>query len=323
MSVSKIWNLSAWMQAFLDAETSRKPTNTLQAKRRDLTQFLAYFSATERSDNPDLWTKKVTKSFLEHLASDGARRPTTLNRVLSSLRQCAAWIDARRPFASGNPASGIRDEVVDEPTWKGLTKHEVAALRASMKDLTKRSGKNQCPLRDHAMVLTLLATGLRVTELLRLDRQQYDGHAFLNVERKGGRRSLKVRIPKHVAAQVNNYIAHERGLGDGALFVSKSGVRLERQHLDRVLKLAFAGVNHATGEPPMQPFSAQVLRHTVLRATTRQRGVSSGMKKGGHASPTYVWRYLRLSEEERREALDRLTSGNLTETSREPPSSNA
>jgi site-specific recombinase XerD len=41
-------------------------------------------------------------------------------------------------------------------------------------------------LRDHALIATLLGTGLRVSELLAIDIVQYNERGFVHVLRKGG-----------------------------------------------------------------------------------------------------------------------------------------
>jgi site-specific recombinase XerD len=40
-------------------------------------------------------------------------------------------------------------------------------------------------LRDHVLMATLLGTGLRISELLALDGEQYTGRGFVQVPRKG------------------------------------------------------------------------------------------------------------------------------------------
>lgn len=307
MSKRETERLADWAEAYLSENANRLSSTTLAAKRRDLDQFLAYFAEAGLCGELELWTRGITEGFLSQLEHGAKRRPASINRILWSLRHFAAWIHERRAFRSGQPTAGIHELFVAEPAWKGLSKAEVTALRASLQRLTKqRCRKNQRPLRDRAIVLLLLATGLRVTELLEINREQYDGRAFRDVARKGGRISTRVPIPREAREALDRYISEERGFGDGAIFTSNAGLRLERQHVDRVLKLVSAGVKRGATEPPPKPLSARELRHTALRSTTRKRGVESGMRKGGHSSQTYVWRYIRLSEEERQVALERL-----------------
>ena len=65
---------------------------------------------------------------------------------------------------------------MDEPEWKGLTDIEVTRLKAAAEQLIHlKRRRNQHPIQNHAIFHTLLRTGLRVSELLRLDLDQYEG----------------------------------------------------------------------------------------------------------------------------------------------------
>ena len=70
--------------------------------------------------------------------------------------------------------------------------------------------KNQQPYLKRAVVLLMLHTALRVSELCRLDLAQYEGKYFRNVKRKGKNRTKLVFIPNSRASAV-------RSIGYGGL----------------------------------------------------------------------------------------------------------
>src|ERR1700677_2934645 len=176
VGIDEFESLSAWVRLYGALEAASNAENTMAAKRRDLDLFMAFFRERLNSDHPSDWTKSITSSFLRHLESGQGKKATTVNRVLSTLRHCSAWIHRRRPFLAGDPCQGIKELVTDEPAWKGLTDVDVMRLRSAAEQLVMLKGrKNQNAIRDLAIFLVLLFTGLRVSEMLGLDLTQYGG----------------------------------------------------------------------------------------------------------------------------------------------------
>src|SRR5262249_42307617 len=92
----------------------------------------------------------------------------------------------------------------------------------------------------------------------------------------------------------------------GPLFRSRSGQRVERQHVDRLLKQLAAQANSRLPEDERIRFSAHVLRHTFLRKVAQHHGVQFAMEAAGHTSSKYIFRYVRPSEAEKEKALENL-----------------
>lgn len=302
----QIDQLSAWVRLYGMLEAGANAENTLKAKGRDLDLFMRFFHEKVRSDHPDDWTRSVTSAFLRSLETVQSWKATSVNRVLATLRHCAAYIHRLRPFLAGNPCRDIRELVTDEPEWKGLSDVEVMRLRSAGEQLARlKDRRNQHPVRDQAVFLLLLHTGLRISELLALDRSQYRGKHFHDVRRKGKVRSRKVFVPPEAREALDRYLAEARGDCPGPLLCSRSGARLERQHVDRLLKQLAA---HANSKLPGQKvrLSAHVLRHTFLRKVTERHGVQFAMEAAGHTSSRYIWRYIKPSEEKKEKALEDL-----------------
>ena len=113
--------------------------------------------------------------------------------MLATLRHCANWIHFHRPFLAGNPCERVNDLRTEAPEWKGLKDIEVTRLKAAAEQLLHvKRRRNQNPLRDYAILLVLLHTGLRISELLSLELDQYQGKHFVNVRRKGKSVTRKV-----------------------------------------------------------------------------------------------------------------------------------
>jgi site-specific recombinase XerD len=135
-----------WRDLYHHLEGNARSDNTGEAKQRDLNLFRAYFQAIAESDRVDDWTKPVTTGFLRWLEPtpvkrggiEGKRKATTVNRINSSVRHFAGWVQAHRGFLAGNPTKGVKELVIDEPSWKGLTDAEIIRLKTAAEHLPKK-----------------------------------------------------------------------------------------------------------------------------------------------------------------------------------------
>ena len=293
-------SLLAWCNLYLGIEGRAGSDNTFLAKKRDLEAFLSFLIGSAGSDHPDQWTRSVTRDFLKHLERKLHRSPSTINRMLATLRHASAWIHSQRPFLAGPPCDRIQDLEIEEPEWKGLEDIEITRLKSAAEQLihvdTKR---NQQPIRNYALFMSLHYTGLRISELLALNLSQYEGKHFTNVKRKGKAVSRKVFLSKDARDALDRYIRDVRGRKPGPLFCSRSGARLQRQNVDEALKAIAAQANASLPEDQQIHLSAHLLRHTFLRKVARKYGVEYAKELAGHTSERYIWRYVQPSEEEK------------------------
>jgi integrase/recombinase XerD len=223
------------------------------------------------------------------------------------LSLCASWIGRQRPFLAGDPCKGVADLRMDEPTWKGLTELEVTRLRSAGEQLLKlKTAKHQQAVRDDAIFLVLLQTGLRVSELLALDLDQYEGKHFCDVARKGNKVSSQVFLPKDAREALDRYLDEIRQRKPGPLFVSRAGERLQRQNVDDALKALASQANAQLPVDQKIRLSAHILRHTMLRKVAEKYGVQHAMEAASHTSSNYIWRYIKPSDEAKEAALEDL-----------------
>lgn len=308
-------SLGAWREVYEHLEGAAKSENTQQAKQRDLNLFLAFLESKSHSLHVDDWTKPITTSFLRWLevslvgkgrvGKGRKRKATSINRIFSTLRHFAGWIQERRGFLAGDPCKGVNELVTDEPSWKGLSDDEVVALKGSAEQLLGlKTRHHQQPLRDKAVFLLLLHTGLRVSELLGLDCNQYVGKHLCDVKRKGKTRTGKVFLCKEAREALEAYL-DGRKQEHSPLFTTGSGARMNRQDVDHLLKSLARQANVRRTGRPIQ-FSAHTLRHTFLRKVAHERGVEFAMQMSGHASSKYIWRYVKPSDEQTEAALENL-----------------
>jgi integrase/recombinase XerD len=300
-------SLVAWFNLYMNFEAAAGAENTAQAKRRDLNAFLDFFTQAVGSDHPDHWTRSMTAGFLKHLEKQQRKCPTTINRTLATLRHCANWIHRHRPFLAGNPCERVNDLRTEAPEWKGLRDIEITRLKTAAEQfLHLKKRRNQNPIRDYAIFLVLLHTGLRISELLSLDLDQYQGKHFVNVRRKGKSVTRKVFLAQEARETLELYLTDCRGRLPGPLFCSRSGECLARQNVDQALKALADQANARLPADQQIHLSAHLLRHTMLRKTAEKYGVQYAMELAGHTSSRYIWRYVQPSQEEKEAALEDL-----------------
>ena len=306
-------SLLAWFELYMTVEAGAPASNTYRAKSADLSRFAEYFQVTTGTDHADQWTRSISQSFVKHLLkvrSDRTGRklaPTTVNRVLATVRNAARWIHGHRPFLAGYPMERISDVTTPDPNWKGLPDVAVTRLKsAAEQQLHTEQRTDQNAMRDQAILLVLLDTAFRVSELVSLDLEQYRGKHFHRVKRKGNNVTDRVFVGRAAKESLDRYLKHVRGRDEGPLFQSKNGNRLAVQDIARALERIGSVANCHLKKKQHIELTPHVLRHTSLRQMAEKKGVRYAQKMAGHASPRYIWRYVQPSQDEMEEAIEDL-----------------
>jgi len=180
---------------YLAVEVAGHSQATLDAKRSDLHRFLAFYHQLYGHDRPDEWFVSVTKAFLKHLRGQRLAQPS-LVRIYATVRHFARWLDRKflGLFPLGCPTDGVKPPAEPTTDWKGLTRPEELRLLNAAQTLRVRPGPGtKQGFRNHALLAVLLGSGLHISEVRELDRDQYTGKAFARVQVKGGQ--LRDQLP--------------------------------------------------------------------------------------------------------------------------------
>ena len=306
-------SLAAWLTLYMKIDGEASAETTQKAKMQDLERFLEYFERAMRSDDKQLWTRSVSEGFWKDLQKRRSDRtgkklaPTTVNRIMATLRTAARWIHSHEPFVAGNPVERIKDISTPEPVWQGLTDIEMVRMKAAADQLVTLSvAANQWPKRDYALFHVLYATAMRVTELTSLDIDQYDGKYLRNVKRKGRNVTPEIFLVKSVREALDEYIDEERKRDEGPLFRSRTGKALAIQQVDYVLKKIAGQANATLPEKERIHAHPHILRHTMLRRVREEKGLAFAIEYAGHVSEKYIRRYTMPSREEKEATLEEL-----------------
>lgn len=175
---------SELLDQFLEMLAAEKghAKNSLQAYSRDLCHF---------SEITGLPFMKIgaddIRAYLEWLHKEGMKSGTVARR-LSAIRQFYLFL-FRDGMRSDNPAANIESPRLEQKLPKVLREADVDRLLDTAEQLAN-AGKFE-GLRLHALVETLYATGLRVSELVALPRRSIGPDTIMiMVKGKGGRERM-------------------------------------------------------------------------------------------------------------------------------------
>ncbi|MCJ9430486.1 site-specific tyrosine recombinase XerD [Kordiimonas marina] len=175
---------AALIDGFLEMLAAEKgrAKNSLMAYRRDLDDFRETSNAKLESA-----TAEDIRAYLADLHARGMK-PGTVARRLSALRQFYLFLYSEG-IRTDNPAKNIESPRIGQPLPKVLSEADVDRLLDTAAEQAE-SGK-VADLRLHALMETLYATGLRVSELVTLPRRAVGPDtALIMVTGKGGRERM-------------------------------------------------------------------------------------------------------------------------------------
>ena len=257
--------------AVLKVERGLGPA-TIEAYARDLTRFARFWGETPRP--LAALDGEAVSAFLGTLTAGGLGARSQA-RYLSALRGFFKHCVEERHLAR-SPAALIASPKVGRRLPGVLSRDEVLRLIDRPERNTPRG------VRDAAMLHTMYACGLRVSELVGLTLGDVNLEAgFVQAFGKGRKRRL-VPLGAVARTRIADYLARQRGAwaapGEAALFVTERGGPMTRQGFWKLV------VRYARAAGIGQPISPHKLRHSfathLLRGGADLRAVQTML---GHA----------------------------------------
>ena len=189
--------------------------HTLLNYRLDLEGFLGFLKgmalSLEKVDYLSL------RQYLSELKSK-EYQPRSLARKLSSLRSFFKFLQ-REGLLESNPASALRTPKLDRKLPQFLSEGEMASLMESP-PLDQISGR-----RDRAILEVLYSTGIRVSELVGLNREDVDFISNIVKVAGKGKKERLVPIGDKALEVLKDYL-DTRSSSNSALFLNRNGERL-------------------------------------------------------------------------------------------------
>lgn len=207
--------------------------NTITAYKQDLTSFINFLQKENLSSWP---TKAIDIDAFLAEQRDQKKATSSISRLISSLRKFYQWL-VRQNIQKLNPMLEIDSPKKRRPLPVALTTVEVTDL-LKQPDIKKKLG-----LRDRALLETLYATGIRVSELINL--KFTDLHEELKLVKVFGKGSKERLIPisKVALSWIDSYKEKVRdplilkvGKNTDFIFLNSRGSSLTRQAVWQIIK---------------------------------------------------------------------------------------
>ena len=213
------------------SKVKQASANTVASYMRDVRQFSEWMQHHEQVGIVDAGQVNINR-YLAYLQSDG-RSGSTLSRNLASLKNFYSYL-VTSGFVEQTPVTDVHIDRGEKRLPSILTGREIELLLAQ----PQCNDLKGC--RDKAMLETMYATGIRVSELIDLNVE--DVNLELGTIRCCGAKKSRT-IPLYPAALrcLMSYLRDVRPImiaeaDEQALFVNVSGQRMSRQGFWKIMK---------------------------------------------------------------------------------------
>lgn len=256
-------------------------------------------------DDPD--AEDVTiwqlEAFLVHLRDTGVSE-STRQYYWKVIKSYFSWASKRKGLGIERPDDELEMPTVPEPDVQPYTEREIKLLLKACKETEEAEtvnrdsykAKRPTALRDQCLILVLLDTGIRVSELCRIQYKDINlNNQSIHIRAFETGKKSKDRIV-YVGANTMAVLwkmAAENDDPENYVFYSTAHIRnypLNRNAVDHLLKRLGKKVG-------IQNCGAHRFRHTFAVQYLRNGGDIYTLKRLiGHSSLRMVQRYLQLSE---------------------------
>lgn len=280
----------AWLEV---QPLARQTKRTYGARVRDFLSWLHTSSQdTPAAADPLADADAATYAIRDYKSYLKTRRasPRTVNLSLAALDHCCHHY-------LGLPRPSVRREDLPAQAPRAL---DPAAIKRFLR-AAERAGE----VRDRAIVHLLLNTGLRLSELVGLDREdvQISGRKGRVIVRCGkGDRYREVDLNAAARAALDPWLTERArrypDSGEPALFLARSGQRLSARSVDAILRK----IGHDA-----QVAVSDILRHTFVTSLVRAGAdIVLVAELAGHARLETTRRYALPSAEDRAATIEGL-----------------
>jgi integrase/recombinase XerD len=280
--------LEQWMDAFLIDRRSRDVAAGTIGFYKHKFKSLLDFCDPIRINDIDMITPIVVRQFLLWLEDKKGITPGGIHAHYRALRSLLLWWENEvEPANWKNPMKKVKPPRLSVVLLEPVEISEVNALLDTCDKQTVQG------VRDRAMILMLLDTGVRAAELMNLKVEDIDlMTGSVKVILGKGRKSREVFIGAKTRKAVRNYISMRKSK-DPYLWISNLGTPLTYWGLREVIyrRAMKAGMDHA---PELHGFR----RAFAINCLRSGMDVFTLKELMGHADLQVLQRYLKQTQED-------------------------
>jgi len=281
--------------------------NTISAYRHTFTLLLGF--ATSQTGKPpsaldiaDLDAPLIA-SFLHHLEHERHNTVATRNNRLAAIHSLFAYLALHHPEHADTIARvlAIPAKRTQRNLLTYLTDPEAEALLAAC-DQDTRTGR-----RDHTMLALTIQTGLRISELIALNREDITLGSGANVHTVGkGRKERRTPLIPAISTLLKAWLAERAGAPDEPLFPTRTGTRLSRDAVEHRLAIHLQAAATTCPSLNAKHITTHTLRHTAaMRLPLAGNDITVIALWLGHEQITTTNIYLHADMTHKQQAIDR------------------
>jgi integrase/recombinase XerC len=281
-------SLDLFLTALLGQNYSPK---TLRAYSDDLKQFILWVSANRVDwENPKRFVRADIEGYMSYLAGQHMIGVTRV-RKLAAIRKFFTFMEENRMIA-GNPANTVKGAKREEKEPGILYKEQYKALLYEASD----------HLRDYAIIMTFLQTGIRLSELanLQLDDVDFD-NKVLTVRQGKGKKDRHIPLVDDEVKALRNYLRYRASqlvLDDEVFFLAKNGTSLN------VSTVKYIVAKYVKKAGIRKKVSVHTLRHTFgAHKADKNMGIATLQQVMGHKKKETTLKYIHLAKTNLRQEM--------------------
>ncbi|MDD5465905.1 MAG: site-specific tyrosine recombinase XerD [Candidatus Omnitrophica bacterium] len=262
--------------------------NTIAAYRQDLNMYLDFMIKRKIEALSRINKNDIVEFML--FEKDNGISPTSISRRLAAIRMFHRFLSRERVIKSDPTV------LIDSPKlWKKvpdtLSLNEVEAL------IGQPQARDRQGARDKAILETLYATGMRVSESTDLKTNNVNlDIGFLRCIGKGNKERI-IPLGKKAIQSIKRYLEFSRPYflkkkTSECLFISRSGARLSRQSVWKLIK------RYAKEAKIKKPIKVHTLRHSfATHLLERGADLRSVQEMLGHSNISTTQIYTHIDKE--------------------------
>ncbi len=250
----------------LTSQARHLSENTLNDYRNTYRKFLEYYPQ-------DPYINEISSVMVERFLADQIVKEKTVLNYHVGLSALWSWA-VKKGFITENILHTIEAPDVPDPDIQPLSESDVRLILSALS--TSRSYKTHGSTaahslheadRNRAIVLTLLDTGIRASELCNLEIRNMDirnPNKTLEIEDGKGKKDRRVPISSSTAQAIWKYLTSRPDAKlDDPLFVTKKNKKINRNNLGDMLEAAAkrVGVSKANPHKFRHTFAINYLRN--------------------------------------------------------------
>lgn len=279
----------------LCCQAEAKSHKTIEWYGSFLARFSTFLKQNQLPDDPCLITKEHIRAFIQHLQKEARTprtnlplSPITVQGYVRTLKAFFSWLE-KEDYVNHN----VMDHI---PLPKAVTKVITTLSEEQIQKLTLLcNGSSKSGYRNLCLLLLMLDTGIRVSELASIDVDDVDlnqGYIIIRIAKGGKERIIPVGslVQKMLWRYINNYRPQPLTTKITRLFLNESGTPLTKNGIQQMVRRygRRAGISGTRCSP-------HTFRHTFSKNYLLNGGdIFSLQKILGHSSLASVRMYLNL-----------------------------